>query len=164
MSYQKYWSLSKLPFGRPETADEFFAGRPQREALARIDYLIRSGHNHGLVISPPAVGRTCLMSRVAQSAGFGDCAVDMVYTGAQDRSCDQLLRQLAIKLGSQRLISDGYRQVLERVTAAGRSRIRTVWLIDDCTPAAASVAERRDAACRCCSRNRRGRRLRAASK
>ncbi|XZE53322.1 AAA family ATPase [Planctomycetaceae bacterium SH139] len=147
MSYQKYWSLSKLPFGRPETADDFFSGRPQREAIARLDYLIRSGHSNGMVIAQSGVGRTSLLRRVASSAGFGDCAVEMVYTSAKDRDRNELLRQLAVKLGTQRLQTVGYRQVLERMSASGRSRVRTVWLIDDCTPAAATIASALTAEC-----------------
>lgn len=140
MSYQKYWSLSKLPFGRPESSDDFFSGRPQREAIARLDYLIRGGHSAGLLIAEPGVGQTTLLRRVAESAGFGDCAVDIVRTTAKHRSRDELLHQLAIKLGSTRLFSDAYRQVCDRITASGRQRVRTVWLIDGATSIAAELA------------------------
>lgn len=140
MTYQKYWSLGKLPFGRPESADDFFAGRPQREALARFDYLVRGSQSSGLLIGSAGVGQTTLLRRVALSSGFGDCAVDIVYTGAKDRTRDELLRQLAVRLGTQRLAIDTYRQIAERIRAAGRQRVRTVWLIDDCTTAAAETA------------------------
>lgn len=147
MSYQKYWSLSKLPFGRPESSDDFFAGRPQREAIARLDYLIRGGHNAGLLIATPGVGQTTLLRRVAESSGFGDCAVDIVRTTAKHRTRVELLQQLAIRLGSTRLISDGYRQVCDRITASGRQRVRTVWLIDGSTSIAADVAASLSAEC-----------------
>ena len=140
MSYLKYWSLNKLPFGRPESSDDFFSGRPQREAIARLDYLIRGGHNAGILIASPGVGQTTLVRRIAESSGFGDCAVDIVRTTAKNRTRDELLHQMAIRLGSTRLISDAYRQVCDRITASGRQRVRTVWLIDGCTPLAAEVA------------------------
>lgn len=140
MSYQKYWSLSKLPFGRPESTDDFFSGRPQREAIARLDYLIRGGHNAGLLIAEPGVGQTTLLRRIAESAGFGNCAVDMIRTTAKHRSRDELLHQLAIRMGSTRLFSDAYRQVCDRITASGRQRVRTVWLIDGATNTAAELA------------------------
>jgi type II secretory pathway predicted ATPase ExeA len=140
MSYEKYWSLAKRPFGRPETADDFYPGRPQREAIARLDYLIRGGHGSGVMISPPGVGQSTLMRRIGESSGFGDCAVDIIRTTARQQSRDELLHQLAIRLGSARLISDAYRQVCERVTALGRQRVRTVWLVDGCTQTAAAAA------------------------
>lgn len=135
-----YWSLQKLPFGRPETADEFFAGRPQREALARLDYLITGGRSSGLLIAPAGAGRTTLLNRVAVSAGFGDCAVDMVRTGARNRSRDDLLLQLAMRLGTTRSAHDPHQQVAERMMASARQGVRTVWLIDDATAIAAETA------------------------
>ncbi len=140
MSYQKYWSLQKLPFGRPETADEFFPGRPQREAIARLEYLIRGGHSTGLILSPGRAGQSTLLRRIAESSGFGDCAVDIVRMGAKGRTRDELLHQFAVRLGITRWISDRYRQVSERITASGRQRVRSVWLLDDATPLAAEVA------------------------
>lgn len=140
MSYLKYWSLQKTPFSRPETADDFFPGRPQREAIARLDYLIRGGHTSGLMISQGRCGQTSLLRRVAESAGFGDCATDIVRTGAKGRSRDELLQHLAVRLGVTRWLSDRHRQVVERVVASGRQRVRTVWLIDDASLGAAEVA------------------------
>lgn len=140
MSHYAYWSLQKLPFGRPELADEFFAGRPQREALARLNYLICGGRSSGLLIAPSGAGRTTLLNRVAVSAGFGDCAVDMVRTGARNRSTEELLVHLAMRLGASRLRGDVYRQVSERVAASARQSVRTVWLLDDATPLAAETA------------------------
>jgi type II secretory pathway predicted ATPase ExeA len=140
MSYQKYWSLNKLPFGRPTAADDFYSGRPQREALARLDYLIRGGHSHGLVIAPHGVGQTILLRRAAASAGFGDCAIDTVYTAARGRSRRDLLLHLALKLGCHQRARDPYRAVQDRMAASARARVRTVWLLDDCSPLAAEVA------------------------
>lgn len=140
MSHYAYWSLQKLPFGRPELADDFFAGRPQREALARLHYLICGGRSSGLLIAPAGAGRTTLLGRVAVSAGFGDCAVDMVRTGARHRSRDELLVQLAVRLGTNPLRGDLFRQVSERIEASARQSVRTVWLLDDATPLAADLA------------------------
>lgn len=145
MSHYAYWSLQKLPFGRPELADEFFPGRPQREALARLNYLICGGRSSGLLIAPCGAGRTTLLNRIAVSAGFGDTAVDMVRTGGRNRSAEELLVHLAMRLGASRLGAgcsrgDVYRQVSERVGASARQSVRTVWLLDDATPLAAETA------------------------
>ncbi len=43
MSQLSHWSLTRLPYGPPRRAGEFFAGSPQREALARLEYLIEFG-------------------------------------------------------------------------------------------------------------------------
>lgn len=144
MSHYAYWSLQKLPFGRPELADDFFAGRPQREALARLNYLISGGRSSGLLITPSGAGRTTLLNRIAVSAGFGDTAVDMVRTGARNRSAEELLVHLALRLGVSQLgpgrLGDVYRQVSERIAASARQSVRTVWLLDDATPLAAETA------------------------
>lgn len=147
MTYQRYWSLAKLPFGRPETADDFFSGRPQRESLARFDYLIRSGNPSGILLATDGAGTTTLLRRVALSVGFGECATDILYTNAKGRTRDELLRQLAVRLGTQRLSVDSYRQIASRINAAGRSSIRTVWLIDDCTAQATETASALSAEC-----------------
>jgi type II secretory pathway predicted ATPase ExeA len=140
MSYPKYWSLRKLPFGRPQAADDFYPGRPQREALARLDYVIQGGHEAALLIAPAGTGQTSLLQRAAASAGFGDVAVEAAYCLAQGRDRRELLRHLAERLGCQRLGGDGYRAVLDRIVASGRSRVRTVWLVDECNHAAAELA------------------------
>lgn len=140
MTYQAYWSLSKLPFGRPESADDFFPGRPQREALARFDYLAHSGQTIGLLVAPRGAGQSTLLRRVAQSVGIGDCACEIVYSSAKDRTREQLLRQLAQRLGSQRLGHDPYRVITERIGASAKAGIRTMWLVDDATPLAAEIA------------------------
>ncbi|WP_164104051.1 hypothetical protein [Candidatus Laterigemmans baculatus] len=154
MSHYAYWSLHRMPFGRPELADDFFAGRPQREALARLDYLISGGRSSGLLIAPAGAGRTMLLHRIAVSAGFGDTAVDMVRTGARNRSAEELLVHLAQRLGVTHLgvthfgsgrlgsgrLGDVYRQVSERIAASARQSVRTVWLLDDATTLAAETA------------------------
>lgn len=140
MSYHEYWSLRRAPFSSPDCVDAFFAGRPQREAIARLEYLIGSGQGSGLLISPTGCGRSTLLRRAATSSGFGDCAVDVALTHTSQHGSADALQSLAAQLGIREQATPLWRAVCDRVRAAGRQHVRTLWLIDDATTEVAEMA------------------------
>ncbi|QEG38532.1 hypothetical protein [Roseimaritima ulvae] len=147
MSYHSFWSLRSAPFGAGELGQQFFAAKPQREAFARLHYMVENGHSTGLLIGPLGCGRSALLKQIASSRGFGDTAVDVALTACGQRNTDETLRSLATQLGASP-VGELWRAISERVLASARQKVRTLWLIDDTTSeivrlAAALVSESR---------------------
>ncbi|MEX0824846.1 MAG: hypothetical protein WD119_01700 [Pirellulaceae bacterium] len=142
MPFFENWSLKRSPFARFSTADSFFSGGSQREALARLHYMVESGQGCALLISPWGCGATTLLRHVAGSSGFGDTAVDVVMTNHHGKKAEDVLRSLAVQLGALDHSAMLWRNVLERTIASARQQVRTLWLVDDATPEAAQWAGR----------------------
>ena len=86
IDYLKYWSLLRRPFSiEPEHI--FFAGIPQREAIAGLNDLASNRFDMALLVAPPRCGMTSLLRYVQRMRGFGDCAAEMILTEG-NRSCD----------------------------------------------------------------------------
>ncbi|WP_153557959.1 hypothetical protein [Roseimaritima sediminicola] len=139
MSYHSFWSLRSVPFGASELGQQFFAARPQREAFARLHYVVENGHAAGLLFGAMGSGRTVLLKQVASSRGFGDTAVEVALTGCGQRGSEPVLRSLATQLGASPA-GDLWRAISERVLASARQKVRTLWLIDDATTEVARLA------------------------
>lgn len=142
MPFFEYWSLKRSPFARFHSADMFFSGCSQREALARLHYMVESGQSCALLISSWGCGATTLLRHVAGSSGFGDMAVDVVMTSQHGKKPDDALRSLAVQLGASDQSAMLWRNVLERTIASARQHVRTLWLVDDATPESAQWAAR----------------------
>lgn len=142
MPFYEKWSLKRAPFSRFSAADAFFSGCSQREALARLHYMVESGQSCALLISSWGCGATTLLRHVAGSSGFGDTAVDVVMTNHQGKKADDAFRSLAVQLGASDRADRLWRNVLERTIASARQQVRTLWLVDDATPEAAQWARR----------------------
>lgn len=142
MAFFENWSLKRPPFARFCVADTFFMGYSQREALARLHYMVESGQSCALLISHWGCGATTLLRHVAGSSGFGDMAVDVAMTNHHGKKGEDALRSLAVQLGAPDESALLWRNVLERTVASARQHVRTLWLIDDATPEAAQWAGR----------------------
>lgn len=142
MPFYENWSMKYSPFARVDRAAHFFSGRPQREALARLHYLVDSGHSTGLLINDWGCGATRLLRHVAGSAGFGDTAVDVALTNGRLHRGDDVLRALAAQLGASESCPSPWQTVFDRTVASARQHVRTLWLIDDGTSEAAEWAGR----------------------
>ncbi len=130
MSYHSFWSLRSVPFGASELGQLYFAAKPQREAFARLHYLVGNGHPTGLLIGEAGCGRTALLKQIASSRGFGDIAVDVALTACGQQSKEESLQSLAMQIGASP-IGSLWRSISERVLASARQKVRTLWLIDD---------------------------------
>jgi len=142
MDYLRYWSLYEKPFGRTG-GTRFFQGFPQREAIARLHYLVAGGISCGILLSPGGCGVTTLLGYVATSNGLGDCAVDMLRTRGDQPDQGAVYADLADALGIvSRHPTELAHQIPAVIDATSRQSVRTVWLIDGCGVAAAEVARR----------------------
>lgn len=140
MNFLKHWSLSHSPFGPVTSPDAFYAGLSQREAIARLDYLIRSETRSAVMLSGRGCGTTTLLKRVAGTSGLGNAAVDAVMTSGGVNCSAAALGRLAVALGVEPFGDRVAQRIGETITAAGRNQVRTLWLIDRCDPHTASVA------------------------
>ncbi|MEM9645572.1 MAG: hypothetical protein AAF989_11325, partial [Planctomycetota bacterium] len=117
----------------------FFAGTPQREAIARLHYLVAGGLDAGVMISETGCGLTTLLQHVSQSTGFGDTAIQTILTRGKVQTAEEVWTQLAnqLRLPSQQNASSA---VIHQCRALSRQLVRPVWFMDDCTETSASVA------------------------
>jgi type II secretory pathway predicted ATPase ExeA len=132
MNFLQHWSLNHSPFGPVASGDAFYAGLPQREAIARLDYLIRSETRSAVMLSERGCGATTLLSRVAGTSGLGNAAVDAVMTCGGVSSSAAAVARLAVTLGVDPFGDRAAQRVSETITAAGRNQVRTLWLVDRC--------------------------------
>ncbi len=143
MDYLGYWGLKRRPFFQGSiSANEsplFFAAAAQREAIAGLDYFVASTWNSAFLVAPPRSGMTWLMTRLAAARGFGDCAAEVVLTAGNGTATD-VLNQFATGIGIRSSDEVTPEDLCRCIDASSRKGIRTVWMIDDCAAAAATVA------------------------
>lgn len=131
MNYLGYWDLFDKPFAR--CGDEyFFAGEPQREAIAGLSYFAASQFGAAFLVSHERCGMSQLMRHLAQMNGLGDRATEVVHSDGRNRDCRELDRSLAQALGLPANLNHG--NVVESVDNAirvcQRDGVKVIWLID----------------------------------
>ncbi len=138
MSELAHWSLMRLPFGPPRRAAEFFAGCSQREALARLEYLIEHGRPSAVVVGPASIGRTVLLRHVA-GHGWTAAALQHAIWIEPTLVPEDIVAQVADELGLASLAPAArWRAIADETAAAARGGARTVLIIDDADLATAS--------------------------
>ncbi len=140
MNYQHHFSLTRSPFGPVTTSDAFYSATPQRESLARIDYLVRSASRSAVLLSHRGCGASTLMRRIAATSGFSGIAVQPVLTSGGVNSRRAALARLAIAIGIDPFVDQLTQRIEESIRAFGRSQVKTLWLIDRCDAATAEAA------------------------
>jgi type II secretory pathway predicted ATPase ExeA len=140
MNFLRHWSLNHSPFGPVTSTETFYAGLSQREAIARLEYLIRSESRSALMLSERGCGATTLLTRVSGTSGLGNAAVDAVLTSGGVNSPAAALARLAAGLAIDPFADHVAQRITEAITASGRNQVRTLWLIDRCDFHTASVA------------------------
>jgi type II secretory pathway predicted ATPase ExeA len=142
MHFLKHWSLQHLPFSPVTSPEFFFAGRGQREAIARLDYMVRTETRSALLLSERGCGATTLLRRVSGSSGLGNAAVDAVLTSGGVDTTAAALARLAVGLLVDPFGDQTLQRISEAITASGRHQVRTLWLIDRCDAPTAELASR----------------------
>jgi len=132
MNFLQHWSLQRNPFGPVTSTDAFFAGLPQREAVARLEYLIRSETRSAVMLCDRGSGATTLLKRVSGTSGLGNNAVDAVMTTGGVASISAAFARLAVALSIDPFAERPAQRISESIAAAGRNQVRTLWLIDRC--------------------------------
>lgn len=139
MNYLSYWSLLRKPFLTDDEAS-FFAGVPQREAIAGLNYFSTSPLNAAFLVAAPRCGMTWLLHRVKQMNGFGDCATDVVVTDGNQRHRDHVRAELSAAFGYHYAGDDTADQIGRAIEANSSQGIETIWLIDGAATSATRIA------------------------
>jgi type II secretory pathway predicted ATPase ExeA len=140
MNFHQHWSLLRSPFAAVTAQDAFYSGNPQREAIARLDYMVRSASRSAVMLSHRGCGATTLLKRLASTSGFGGAAVQAVMTSGGVSSRRAAMGRLAVALSLDPFSDRLTQKIEETIRAAGRSQVKTLWLIDRCDAATAEAA------------------------
>jgi len=128
MDYLNYWKLHRKPFLFPQ-GDDFFAGVPQREAIAGLGYFLSTDEDSALLVSDAGQGLSWLLSHVGQMRGFGDLAAELIVTRG-DQNCRQdVLDDIARQLGFDTVSDDPCRQIDNAIEKNHQQGVRLVWLM-----------------------------------
>ena len=131
MTQLAHWSLSRLPFGPPRKSGDFFAGSPQREALARLEYLITHGRPVAIVTGPQSVGRSALLHYVAGHYWGISARQTAIWIEPADQP-REIIDQVAIYLGLPHVpVAARWRAIFDETATAARGGARTVLVVDD---------------------------------
>lgn len=129
MDYLRYWALRRKPF-LFQQSEEFFAGVPQREALAGVSYFVGSGESLSILRCPEQNGLSWLLSHVQQMRGFGDQAFEFVVTSSSDPEPQQVLGALFRALGFATKANDLNGQIDDAIGALRQRDVGLVWMLD----------------------------------
>jgi general secretion pathway protein A len=129
--YQTYWGLNQKPF--TALGDDWLATDGQREALARLSYLVDERHRLGLVLGPAGSGKSLLLDRFADQFRSVGCQVARVdLLGREPR---ELLWLLAAGWGVNPDSSwqpfELWRALTDRLVENRWQQAPTIALIDD---------------------------------
>jgi type II secretory pathway predicted ATPase ExeA len=139
MNYLSYWSLLRKPF----VADDhyfFFAGTPQREALARLSEFVSNRMNLAALVAPAGCGMTSLLRHVQGMRGFDDRAAEVILTSGTQHHRGPVCSQLCKALGYPDQSDQAFDQVDQLIAESRQYGIQLLWLIDSCGSCAANVA------------------------
>ena len=75
------WRLNVNPFATPQSADCFYCGEAQQEALARLRYLVDGGRRFGWLTGAAGLGKTMLLEYFAREQRRGQAGVALVHAG-----------------------------------------------------------------------------------
>ncbi len=139
MDYLRYWSLLRKPF-LFQQGDDFFAGVPQREALAGLSYFVGGGEKLALLVCPSRNGLSWLLSHAKQMRGFGDRATELITTRGDQTDQQQTLVDLCLAMGFESVNGDVDRQIDQAIDGLQQQDVRMVWMLDQCRPCAAQIA------------------------
>jgi general secretion pathway protein A len=136
-----YWGMSESPFRAQERIRFFFASPTHDEALARLGFLVDSGHSLGILTGHDGVGRSTVLevfARGLRQQGHVVCAMNLLgldersflWTLAAGLGCNPRAAEASFSLNCR--ISDRLREF----ALTGRT---AVLLLDDADQAAHEV-------------------------
>jgi type II secretory pathway predicted ATPase ExeA len=131
MNYLGYWDLFDKPFAR--CGDQyFFAGEPQREAIAGLSYFAASQFGAAFLVSHERCGMSHLMRHLRQMNGLGDRATEVVHTDGRNCDCRDLTHSLAQALGIPTDTQHGHvaESLHNAIRVCQRDGVKVIWLID----------------------------------
>lgn len=141
MSYHQYWRLRRLPFDQVDERANFYEGTSQREALARLRFLVGNARSIGLLIGESGTGVSSLLRHANSNVLWVDSLVDTVLVSGRTDQNTPWLESLAQAMGVsfKRNQTDAWRRVCDAIDSTSRQDVHTCLLIDDASPAVAQT-------------------------
>lgn len=129
--YQNYWGLKQKPFSAG--SEDRWASDGEREALARLMYLVEQRHRLGVVLGPAGGGKSLLLERCSRRLRATGCQVARV--DLIGRELRELLWLLAAGWGVNPEAGwqpfELWRAVTDRLIENRWQQLPTIALIDD---------------------------------
>jgi len=102
--YSQYWQLKRRPFENTLEPEFFFPSQTHQAALLKLRYLIENQKGAGVLVGPTGAGKTFVTHRLANNLGrqIGPW-INLVFP---QMSADDLLTDVAIRLGGESVVSD----------------------------------------------------------
>lgn len=140
--YQSTWGLNKPPFPSRFDPHRFFEGIGQREALARMRYLVAGKKRLGLLHGTPGVGKSALLHKFAHECRNQGLPAALV--NLQCISAREFYVLIATELQATVRLEDDlprlFRQLKDRVAENRLQDLATVLLLDDWDQAGVDLA------------------------
>jgi hypothetical protein len=139
--YLHYWSLRRRPFLQADE-EAFFAGVPQREAIAGLNDFASHRLSSAMLVAPPRCGTTSLLSYAKRMRGFGNSASEVVLTRGNHSFRAAIQSDLCRSLGYPAARGDLASKIKQAIDVSTSQGVQIIWLIDPGKSAAAHVARR----------------------
>jgi len=139
--HESYWGMKKSPFGAEGRIRHFFASPTHDEGLARLGFLVNSGHALGILAGYEGTGRSTLLEVFARDLRRSGCEVCLTNLLGLDEHA--LLWTLAAHLGTNPRAADDAFRLWSRIDDRLKQNViegrRTVLLLDDADEASHDV-------------------------
>lgn len=131
--YLEHWGLERPPFPGGLSASSFYEGTSQREALARLRYVLANKRRLGLVLGGTGLGKSLLLRLFAhQCRKVGHATAELDLQGITSR---ELFWQLGVELHAAVRVEDDsirlFRQLCDRLQEIAWQGKQAVVLLDN---------------------------------
>lgn len=139
--YEHYWGFTQAPF--PQLADEFgfYAGVPQTEAIARIEFVVENPHRLAVLLGEPGTGKSLILERAAQKfQATGQQTIVMNLLGMDEEDfAVQLADALHVSYRERKSYATIWRGILDELAVTRCQDRKTVFFFDDADDAESEV-------------------------
>lgn len=102
--YLQHWKLNRRPFENTLEPEFFFPSQTHQAAVLKLRYLIENQKGAGVLVGPTGTGKTFVVHRLVQE--LGQQAGPWLNVVFPQMSADDLLTDIAIRLGGDSVVSD----------------------------------------------------------
>lgn len=116
--YLQHWKLNRRPFENTLEPEFFFPSQTHQAAVLKLRYLIENQKGAGALVGPTGTGKTFVTHRL--EAELGESAGPWLNIVFPQMSADDLLSDIAIRLGGESIAADWPKYSMQPRSAALR--------------------------------------------